>query len=281
MPGFIHIHPLLWLMLFIGYVTGSFAELLIILTIVSIHELGHLAMAFFFRWRINKVMLWPFGGVMETDEYYSRPNHEEFFVILFGPLQHLWIYAAVYLMKIWGVLPPQILDYALLYNTYLLMFNLLPVWPLDGGKLLFLFLSKYRPFKKAYQAVMIFSAYLIVLLLFLAVLYNWSTLHTIMLACFLLYEIRLEWKRKQFVFLRHLMARKINRRLFKNSKTIIVPPYITVSEAADQFYKGYYHILTIVADHHQKKPIGSVEENECLHTMFNHKKPFLQLKQLI
>lgn len=48
LPDRFHIHPLLWAMLLIGYLTGSFAELLIILTIVLIHEFGHLTMAFFF-----------------------------------------------------------------------------------------------------------------------------------------------------------------------------------------------------------------------------------------
>lgn len=279
LPDRFHIHPLLWAMLLIGYLTGSFAELIIILTIVLIHEFGHLTMAFFFRWRIKKVMLWPFGGVMETDEYYTRPSLEEYLVLLMGPVQHLWMYLAIHLLSIWNVLPGHILEYAFMYNTYLLLFNLLPVWPLDGGKLLFLFVSTYVPFKKAYDHVMIFSFWMVIGLVLVTVIYHWSTLHTILLACFLLYEIRLEWKRKHFVYLRHLLARLQNNNLFKQQKSLVVSPYTTVSEAAKGFYKGRYHTIHIPVDV-ERKSFVALEETDCLHAIFTDQKPFLRLEQL-
>ncbi len=88
----IHIHPVLLVFIIISFLTGTFIELMIILGIVLIHELGHFMMASAFRWRIRGIILWVFGGVMDTDEHGTRPLHEEILVTIAGPLQHLFIY---------------------------------------------------------------------------------------------------------------------------------------------------------------------------------------------
>src|SRR5699024_11983500 len=60
-----------------------------LLSIVLFHELGHYGAAKFFKWRIKGIMLWIFGGVMDTDEHGNKPFHEDIIVTVAGPLQHL------------------------------------------------------------------------------------------------------------------------------------------------------------------------------------------------
>src|SRR5699024_6932825 len=88
----IHIHPILIIFIIISFVTGTFLQLFIILSIVLFHELGHYGAGKFFKWRIKGIMLWIFGGVMDTDEHGNRPFHEDIIVTVAGPLQHLYIY---------------------------------------------------------------------------------------------------------------------------------------------------------------------------------------------
>ncbi len=78
-------------------------------------------------------MVWPFGGVMETDDFYNRPSKEEFWVVIAGPLQHIWIYIVLLVMDGYHV-EHVFLDQLWIVNTVILLFNLLPVLPLDGGK---------------------------------------------------------------------------------------------------------------------------------------------------
>src|SRR5699024_12020095 len=85
----IHIHPILIIFIIISFVTGTFLQLFIILSIVLFHELGHYGAAKFFKWRIKGIMLWIFGGVMDTDEHGNKPFHEDIIVTIAGPLQHL------------------------------------------------------------------------------------------------------------------------------------------------------------------------------------------------
>lgn len=48
--------------------TGYFREVLMVFLIVFIHELGHAGAAHYFKWRIHKVELLPFGGVAEVED---------------------------------------------------------------------------------------------------------------------------------------------------------------------------------------------------------------------
>src|SRR5690625_7477275 len=88
----IHLHPLLILFIFLSIITGTFIHLFIILLIVLIHELGHYIAAAYFKWRIDYIRLWVFGGVMKTNESTHRSSNEDCIVKLAGPLQHLFIF---------------------------------------------------------------------------------------------------------------------------------------------------------------------------------------------
>src|SRR5699024_12570060 len=88
----IHIHPILIIFIIISFVTGTFMHLFVILIIVLIHELGYYSMAKFFKWRIKRIMLWIFGGVMESDVHGRRHDNEVLIVNIAGQLQHVFNY---------------------------------------------------------------------------------------------------------------------------------------------------------------------------------------------
>ncbi len=78
----VHVHPFLWIIMGLGLMTGHIKALLCLLLVVSVHELGHAALAVFFSWRIKRIFLLPFGGTVEVEEHGNRPLKEEFAVIL-------------------------------------------------------------------------------------------------------------------------------------------------------------------------------------------------------
>jgi len=129
-------HPLLVLVLLTSAVTGFFTELIVLFATVLVHELGHVLAARGYGWRIREVKLLPFGGVMETEEAGSRPALEEAVVAAAGPLQNLWMGAASWLLGYAGIWDAAWADYLVEVNIAIGLFNLLPVLPLDGGRLL-------------------------------------------------------------------------------------------------------------------------------------------------
>lgn len=275
----IHIHPLLWLVFGIGIVTASFKQLLMLFLIVLVHELGHAFAAQFFSWRIRKIMLLPFGGVAEVDEQGNRPFHEDVIVIVSGPLQHIWMMGLSYVLMTASIISPATHELFIYHNLLILGFNLLPIWPLDGGKLLFLLLSYRIPFLEAYKKSLLFSACLLAIIsLFAAFLYL-QQLHLWMIIFFLLYSLYTDWKHRQYVYMRFLLERYQGReREIKRLKTLTVSHEEKIHHILQQFQRGYKHVIIIQDD---KREQMQIDENEVLHAYFTEKRIDSPIDELV
>lgn len=196
-------------MVFIGIsiLTGTFVQLFILFAIILIHEAGHYAVAQYYKWEIHGIVLWVFGGVMKTDRSTSRPIKQDVFVTIAGPLQHLWIYGLLLLLEYWNVLPASVLHMAYQYNLVLLLFNLLPIYPLDGGKLLLYFLSAHLPYKKAMESTLLYSVTCCVFLLLFQLWHESFTLSAFLLALFVGLENIMEWRNRSYLFMQFLLQR--------------------------------------------------------------------------
>lgn len=241
-------------------------ELAIILFLVLFHEIGHFTVAKLLKWRINRVMLWVFGGVMETDEHGNRPIKEEVLVTLAGPLQNLIIYPIIMVLSYFQVLPASVLELVFYYNTAILFFNMLPIWPLDGGKLLLLFLSSILPYKKAYNRTIIFS--MIASIGFLLLQFFPFTLSSFLIMIFLFMENRTEWKRRYFVFIRFLLNRYDGMSSVKSVQPIIVSHESFLMDVFSLFKRDKRHPIYIEYPGNRRL---SVDENECLKSYFHDK----------
>ena len=264
----IHIHPILFVFIIISFLTGTFVEMFIILGIVLFHELGHYIAAAYFKWRINKVMLWIFGGVMDTDEHGNRPVMEEIIVTIAGPFQHVIIYLFVYIGSYLTIIPPSIMDTVFIYNTTILIFNLLPIWPLDGGKLLFFLISKKFSFQKAYHMIIITSMILCLVMMIIQILFYPFTLSAFLIMVFLLIENRSEWKNRHYVFIRFLLSRYNGSNWIKSIRPIIVPSHSSLMEVFSQFKRDVKHSIYIQMPNNTRL---AIDETECLKTYFYDK----------
>jgi stage IV sporulation protein FB len=252
----------------IAFLTGTFVELFIILAIVLIHELGHYAAAAFFKWRIRKVMLWIFGGVMDTDEHVTRPLREEIIVTIAGPFQHVLIYGLVTIASVFALIPTSLVEPILFYNTIILVFNLLPIWPLDGGKLLFFLLSTRLAFQRAYHITIMVSMILTLLFIAVQLIFFSFTLSAFLLMIFLFLENRSEWKNKQYVFIRFLLDRYKGKQRIKSVNPIIVPAQYSLMEVFTHFKRDYKHPIYVEMPN---KTRLTVDEADCLRSYFYDK----------
>lgn len=243
-------------------------ELMIILSIVLLHELGHYSVAKFFGWRIRHIVLWIFGGTMKTDEHGNRPTYEEMLVTIAGPFQHILIYLTVVLLSNFQIIPASLSELILFYNFVILLFNLLPIWPLDGGKLLFLLLSLYLPYRKAYDAMIILSMILsVVIVIGQLVVYSF-TLSMFLIMIFLFLENRKEWKHRYYVFMRFLLQRYEGDSTLNGVRAIVVPHHLPLKEVFTQFKRDKKHAIYIMLPGEKRV---SIDESDCLHYYFHEK----------
>ena len=107
--------------------------------IVTLHEFGHAFACRSVGGRANEIVLWPLGGVAYVDPP-QRPG-AVLWSIAAGPLVNAALIPAFGLLQVLasGLLPPdlRVLVANLAYiNVALLVFNLVPIYPLDGGQIL-------------------------------------------------------------------------------------------------------------------------------------------------
>ncbi|WP_174613933.1 site-2 protease family protein [Virgibacillus ihumii] len=264
----IRLHPILFVFIIISFLTGTFVSLFVIMTIVLIHELGHYLMAAFFRWRIRRVMIWVFGGVMDTDEHGTKPLYQEILVTIAGPFQHLVIYLLLILFLQLQFIPHSMVELAFFYNSVILLFNLLPIWPLDGGKLLFLLLSSRLAYRKAYNWVILFSMFVCMLGLIVQLFFISFTLSSFVLFMFLLMENRTDWKQRYYVFIRFLLRRYYGQTYVKGVLPIEVSHNCGLMNVFSKFHREKKHPIYITYPGSMRR---SIDEMDCLYSYFHER----------
>lgn len=276
----LHIHPLFWVVGALAVLTGYFQELTVLFVIVVIHEMGHAAAALYFSWRIKRITILPFGGVAEMEEHGNKPLKEELIVIAAGPVQHIWMAGAVWLLAGNGAVSQEWLQMALSFNAMILTFNLLPIWPLDGGKLIYVALSATRPFLSAYRQTMVCSV------CFLAVLYAALLaaaplqLNIWAIAIYLTYSLWTEWKQIPYVFMRFLLDRYYGKESsFRKLVPLHIPPEEFIQRTLERFRRGCKHPIHISGSRDFSG--GKLDENEILHAFFSQKQIRAKVKDLM
>lgn len=119
------------------WATGLVAALLLFVS-VFLHELSHAVVARRRGLRVSSITLHVFGGVSQLEDEPRSPG-AEFWMAIVGPLTSfaIAIVAAVAASAVQSVpVPAAILGYLALVNAVIGAFNLVPGFPLDGGRVL-------------------------------------------------------------------------------------------------------------------------------------------------
>ncbi|MGD6816708.1 site-2 protease family protein [Metabacillus sp. 84] len=275
----IHIHPFMWVMMAISAATAQFKTLALLLIIVLIHELGHAVCAVYFSWRVKSIVLLPFGGAAEMEEHGNRSIKEELAVILAGPCQHILMQGFVWMMYLAGLVSPDDFSLFTFYNLSIFLFNLLPIWPLDGGKLLFILFSLYKPFPAAHKQMIVFSAcFLIVYKLAVLTLFPFQ-LNLWMITVFLCYSLYHEYKQRRFVHLRFLMDRYYgSQKAIQKLDPLNVESDEELLAVMSRFKRGCKHPIIV---YREGDKWSELDENELLHAFFSEKRTNSRIEELV
>ena len=106
---------------------------------VMFHELAHALVARAYHLSVKGITLFIFGGVAEIGEEMKRPG-VEFQVAIAGPLASFALAGVAFMLALPfrdSTAPTEaVLDYLAITNLFLGLFNLVPGFPLDGGRVL-------------------------------------------------------------------------------------------------------------------------------------------------
>jgi stage IV sporulation protein FB len=195
--------------MFVSLITGHFWDYVVFTSIIIVHEFGHIFSGVLFSWKINRIVVLPFGGLTVFDVLINTSLIEQLIVTLMGPLfQVVYIFILNYFFSLNSIV--------LYYNFVLLFFNLLPIYPMDGSKILYVFLCFLFPFKYSHILYLIVS-FLFIFLLFLFFRFN---LILYLILVFLIVKCFKEFINHKNVFNRFLLERYIYDFRFKHVRFI-------------------------------------------------------------
>ncbi|MFC7440841.1 site-2 protease family protein [Laceyella putida] len=276
------IHPLFWLVIGSGVWTGYFIELFTLFVVVLVHELGHLAAAQAVGWRIRSLELLPFGGVLHVDEWGTVPARDEVVVALAGPFQHLFMILFSLLFYRIGYWSEHWTVYFIQANCMIACFNLLPIYPLDGGKVLQAVMSYFFPYRLCISFTLIFSMVLSCFLLVCAFLLPETGiwLHLAGIALFLLFSNVMAWRQKNFQYIRFLLSRsEIHPPPSGHKKKLSVLADTPLKRAIKHLYKEKIHEWEVLD--RQGRVLGCVTEKRMLDMCVNKGLHYLKVKELL
>jgi Zn-dependent protease len=164
----ISLHSLFFLLLayfcYVGWHDGgmlgawwSAATLLIFFACIVLHELGHSFVAIMFGVKVRGILLTPIGGMAQFDSIPRKPS-QELLITIAGPAVNFAIAGALWFavdfpdgwdsglaMGSFGDLGRTLL----VWNVYVGLFNLVPAFPMDGGRILRALLATRLPYARA------------------------------------------------------------------------------------------------------------------------------------
>jgi len=145
------INPFLYFLFFLAGLTGEITTLAFSFCSVLLHETAHVVTAFGFGYQTFSIELFPFGGVARMEASLFNDPLAEAVTALAGPLESIILALLLGTVSPLLHLPALTEDLARI-NLGLGFFNLLPLYPLDGGRVLLSFLAHRNGYKKAAQA---------------------------------------------------------------------------------------------------------------------------------
>ncbi len=119
---------------------------------VTFHELGHSWAAMRYDIDVESITLWLLGGLAALSDMPDEWD-KEFWIAVAGPASSLLLaagcIAALFVVPDSAILLVYILGFLAVMNIILAVFNMLPAFPMDGGRVLRALLARNRPYVSA------------------------------------------------------------------------------------------------------------------------------------
>jgi Zn-dependent protease len=121
---------------------------------VLLHEFGHSIVAMRYGYEIESITLWLLGGLASFSEFPEDWKHE-FWIAIAGPVVSVGVGAVCYVVFALAPVGSDavlfVFSYLALLNVVLAGFNMLPAFPMDGGRVLRALLARNQPHAQATQ----------------------------------------------------------------------------------------------------------------------------------
>lgn len=259
------ISPSFFAVLLITYFLGFIKEYLLMFLILFCHEMSHLTAICFEDIKISYVKIEPFGITIRLKERIFKNPQKEIVMAFAGPLINFIFAFGGYKINYTE------LQYFIYANLSMGIFNLLPAYPLDGGRILKAYLSKKYGYIKSYRFVLRLSKLIAVLITLTGVYILYITKFNFLISitgCFLYFNVLTEKNYSYFYLMQEISEyKKKNRHIEKMPViNIAVNKEFPVRKILYDLSFTKYYIFTVIDN---GKKIATLTEGELIESLLN------------
>ncbi|MFC7684537.1 site-2 protease family protein [Ureibacillus sp. GCM10028918] len=197
------IHPLFLPILFSIVLYGNISYYALILSSLIIHEVGHIVAAYLCKVKVERCVIMPYGGEILLKGGNSIAPKKQLMIALGGPIATLCCIAAT------PFLDPLIAAPLLKIQIILLAINIIPIWPLDGGRIIMSLIHIFYPRIRVVEFYLTISLILISGTVLITFILLPKSSFLLVLSIFLFIQIVNEWRYRKYrsAFEKHVIKR--------------------------------------------------------------------------
>ncbi len=241
---------------------GVLKWLLLSYSVLAVHELAHYFVSVRLKLKHNGLVLQPFGITLRLHDNCIREPSEEIMLCLAGPVANLCVAAGLYFALGTGEADVQFL---MLSHLSIAGINLLPIVPLDGGRVLKAYLTARLGLLRAIRVTELVTCFFVLFVGVCAILALWQqsfNVSLMMLVAFLLFNMSTEKKNNAYLMMRQVAEykQKLTKQKVIRVRNIAAQRDTLAKQIAAHFSYDKYHMVHLFDE--QQRYCGCLTETQ-------------------
>lgn len=196
--------------------TGSFLNLIIFTSLIIIHELGHYLACLITKINVKNIIIYPYGGITKIEDIIDIDFNKELLISISGVVMQSIYFLLIYILYKNYLIRDYTFNIFCKYHYSMLIFNLIPIYPLDGSKILNIVINKLFNFKLSNIILIVISIINMIVMLFI---YNINYSYVMIIGILINYLFNYV-KNINYLYNRFLLEKYLYKRKYNNKKII-------------------------------------------------------------
>lgn len=210
----------LYILFFVSLISGLFKDISVFFLIIFIHEIGHIISSMHYKWNIKKVNFTLAGGFITYEDEVDKPFKEELIIAVSGFIMQWTFFLLAFILFKNNIIPGRLYFMIKKYHLSIFFFNLIPIIPLDGSKILHTIICSLTYYKKALKISFIVSVISFIVLFYLYLSYGKGNFGMIIVFFFIIKKIITYLNNIPYLFNKVLLERYIKKSVYKKNNFI-------------------------------------------------------------
>lgn len=246
----LHINNLFFLVVPVIVLTGYLREYVVTFAAITFHEVGHLVSAVLLGKKIHVIRILPIGLNIDI-ELGTDSRWKHFLIYLSGPVANILLFTIFSVLNSYYYTGSSNMRFFVLVNIYLAIFNLLPVTPLDGGRILNEILTGWVGLFLAAKYIKKISIIICVVLILIGIVQSFSNPYNfslIFISVFILFSLKQGKTEAALMNIKKIIYRR--SRLFKKgvypARDLVVIKTTYLGETIKNMDFDRFHIIHVL-----------------------------------